>query len=49
MKRLSAFSNRHPFLSMFLGWLVLVLVVLVFVPADGPVEPISHVVSGRVS
>jgi hypothetical protein len=37
MKRLSALSNRHPLLSILAGFVALILLTLLVVPAD-PVE-----------
>lgn len=34
MKRLNAFTDAHPLLAIVLGYLVLVAIVLVVVPAD---------------
>jgi hypothetical protein len=39
LRTLSAWSDDHPIYSMAIGWLVLVVVVLTFVPADSNFHP----------
>jgi hypothetical protein len=34
MKRLSAFSNRHPVLSQIVGWILVAIIALVALPKD---------------
>jgi len=36
MKRLNAFSERHPLLSILAGYLLIVAIALVVLPADPP-------------
>lgn len=36
IRRLNAFANRHPILSMIAGWLLVIVATLVLVPADPP-------------
>lgn len=43
MKRWSEFSNRHPLLSIFLGYLVVVAIALVLLPDDSvQIDAVVH-------
>lgn len=42
MKRLNAFTDRHPVISMAVGWVLYFAIVLAFYPADPAGIPQFH-------